>query len=291
MVFSGENRQHRMAQVAALLTGHSRGLVDLSELLIASRGEQMVGASLAVVGAGAAAQYWPVQLVGGENETTAERLYEAQESRLRGAGVRFVQTFLPKDSRHDARRLEQFGFAFACDLVWLACRLPDSGVSPPGEELQFSEYDGDQARMAGLVERTYEQSLDCPRLNRQRATLDVLAGYHAAHPLRTSRWWYVRQNGRDVGCLLLADQAECQQLEIVYFGLAPEFRGRGWGMAITRFAQWFAAARGRRRVSLAVDAENAYAHRIYSRAGLTPFDLRRVFTKVLAADRASHAAE
>ena len=43
----------------------------------------------------------------------------------------------------------------------------------------------------------------------------------------------------------------------MYMGLTPESRGRGWGLAVTRHAQWLAGQSGRERMVLAADAANA----------------------------------
>ena len=43
--------------------------------------------------------------------------------------------------------------------------------------------------------------------------------------------------------LLLADHPKARHWELMYMGLVPEVRGRGWGRQIARYAQWLAAAR------------------------------------------------
>jgi ribosomal protein S18 acetylase RimI-like enzyme len=83
--------------------------------------------------------------------------------------------------------------------------------------------------------------------------------------------------------LLLADHPDSQQTELVYCGLAPDWRGRGWGLQITRRAQWAARCDSRQRLMLAVDAANRHALAIYAEAGFRAYDRRRVFGKILSA--------
>ena len=80
----------------------------------------------------------------------------------------------------------------------------------------------------------------------------------------------------DVGCLLLADHPSQDQLELVYMGLVPSARGRGWGES--SFAKLCRVARncGRARVVLAVDSANWPALAMYRRAGFAEFERRTV---------------
>ena len=105
-----------------------------------------------------------------------------------------------------------------------------------------------------LVERTYEGTLDCTALNGVRDIDDVINGYQATGVFRPENWLFVRSGGQDVGVLLLADHPQARHWELMYMGLVPEVRGRGWGRQIARYAQWLAPRRacranccGRRR--------------------------------------------
>jgi len=69
--------------------------------------------------------------------------------------------------------------------------------------------------------------------------------------------------------LLLSDVPEREACELVYLGLSPAERGRGLGARLVRLAQAAAAARGARRLLLAVDRDNAPAVRLYERTGFT----------------------
>jgi len=62
-----------------------------------------------------------------------------------------------------------------------------------------------------------------------------------------------------VGCLLLTDHPGEDQCGLVYMGVVPEFRGRGIGRRMIRFAQRAGAAAGRSRLVVGVDMANKAA--------------------------------
>jgi ribosomal protein S18 acetylase RimI-like enzyme len=109
----------------------------------------------------------------------------------------------------------------------------------------------------------------------------ILAGYEEAARIGSRLWFLVVHAGRPIGCLLLADQAEQDQLELLYVGLSPSARGKQWGLELVRYGQWQAARAGRNRVVLAVDAANEPATRMYASAGFRIWDQQRMFAKVL----------
>jgi ribosomal protein S18 acetylase RimI-like enzyme len=68
--------------------------------------------------------------------------------------------------------------------------------------------------------------------------------------------------------------------ELTYLGVVPEARRRGFGISMTRHAQWLARVAGARRMTLAVDAANEPAIAVYSAAGFAAWDRRCVFLRV-----------
>ena len=148
--------------------------------------------------------------------------------------------------------------------------------------LQYECYSSDAAdRFAAVVERTYVGTRDCPRLDGVRPIGEVLDGYRAVGRFDPARWLVVAMRGNDVGCLLLADHPPHKLWEIVYMGIVPEARGNGFGLAVTRHAQWLAGKAGAERLVLAVDAANEPAIKGYAAAGFAGWDRRSVFLKVL----------
>lgn len=192
----------------------------------------------------------------------------------------FVQALAEAD---DARARADFtaaGFEHPTDLLFLVAECQSGFDEPPRADLEWLAYRPERhRRLADLVERTYIDSRDCPQLDGVRAIDDVLAGYRATGQFDPDRWLIAVENGRDVGCLLLADHPHDDQWELVYLGVTPEFRGRGYGSALTHHALSMARRASRARVVLAVDAANRPAIEIYRRSGFETWERRAIYLR------------
>ena len=215
-----------------------------------------------------------------QGEELARRLLRQLDIELRAESVQLAQTLLaPVDAAAAAMR-RGGGYEHASDLLYMAAEadsFPEQAFPLPFELVPLSS--DDEARLVRLVDATYVGTLDCPRIDGLRATADVLAGYRAVGESGDRLWRVVRAENADVGCLLLADHSSTRQYEVVYVGLTPEVRGRGWGLELTRHAQWLARQAGCDRLVLAVDAANEPAIRIYAAAGFRAWDRRAVWIK------------
>src|SRR5256885_2868076 len=126
---------------------------------------------------------------------------------------------------------------------------------------------GDFAR---TITATYEASLDCPRLNGMRGIEDVIAGHKSAGEFDPKLWFLLRDGSQaPVGAMLLNRSPRTEALEMVYLGLVPGARHRGLGDLMMRHALASANAVGLRKLSLAVDSNNAPALRLYHRHGMS----------------------
>ena len=213
----------------------------------------------------------------------AGRLLRELDAALYAAGIELAQTLLAPEDAVAAATLRAGGYEHAADLLYMGAELdcfPDSPLALPFELGSLPA--ANENDLADLIEQTYIGTLDCPRIDGLRNTADVLAGYRAVGESGERLWRLVRAEGQVVGCLLLADHPATRQWEIVYVGLVPRVRGRGWGLELTRHAQWLARAAGCERLVLAVDAANEPAIRIYSSAGFRAWDRRGVWIKSLA---------
>jgi ribosomal protein S18 acetylase RimI-like enzyme len=147
--------------------------------------------------------------------------------------------------------------------------------------LDFVSFAGDYPqRLAELLEQTYVGTLDCPGLDGVRSMPDVLDGYRAQGRHAPSDWYFVREKGDDVGALILADHPGYGNCEVVYMGVIPQARGRGFGEQMMRFALEVAAQRGAERLVLAVDAGNTPALAAYRRVGFLQWDRRIVYARL-----------
>lgn len=124
------------------------------------------------------------------------------------------------------------------------------------------------------LERSYEQTLDCPELCGLRETADVLESHRLAGEFDPNLWYLVLRGERAVGCAIFTTHRSGTSVELVYLGLAPEVRGLGLGSALLRLGVREARDRGADMITCAVDARNGPALALYQRAGMRPSSRR-----------------
>jgi hypothetical protein len=151
--------------------------------------------------------------------------------------------------------------------------------------------DGELQRFAALTERTYVQTLDCPRLADFRTAAQTLSGYQASTAFDANCWFTLSEgSGTPIGCMVLgvhrgdasAQGAQPPVVEVVYMGLVPESRGKGKGVLLLQRALKAAKDVGAARMILAVDQQNEPARAIYERAGLEQMLRETVWVKSLS---------
>ncbi|HJT34635.1 MAG TPA: GNAT family N-acetyltransferase [Pirellulales bacterium] len=256
------------------------GRRSLDGLFAARRGRRVVGAVWAETQPGRTAGVWPPQVADAQALALESALLEHAANYLRDRHVVMAQALVATDARTAADAFRAAGFEHLTDLLYLVSTSGQFPTSPPAHELIFEPVGSDsEARLATVVEATYKETLDCPRLNGVRDCGDILAGYRDTSHDDTSHWFLVRSGDRDIGCLLLACHAEIETWEVVYMGLAADARGKGLGVELARHAQWLVRAAGGDRLMLAVDAANEPAIKTYAAAGFVTFDRRRVFVR------------
>lgn len=269
----------RQQQIEELIGAEGKGLAGL---LVSQAGKRIDGVVLARELAGRAAFVWPPRLADDATDELAIALIGHALAWLAGRGVTLAQALPAQQDLGDHERLARAGFQHLSDLLYLLC--PDTSLPRelPTSVLRFESYDdANDARLRSVIERTYEGSLDCPELDGLREMNDVLAGYRATGVYSPERWLIATRDGRDVGCLLLADDPALGHVELVYMGIVPEARGRGLGLQLVRHGQWLTGAAGRPRMVVSVDAANAPAIDMYTAAGFTVWDKRPVYIKLL----------
>ncbi|MBX3356079.1 MAG: GNAT family N-acetyltransferase [Phycisphaeraceae bacterium] len=147
-------------------------------------------------------------------------------------------------------------------------RVEASSPLPPGATLEGYADDAEGRRaLAGLLEATYRDTLDCPGLAGMRRPEEVLEGHRRGGRFDRSLWTILRLEDEPVGAVLLNAAPQIQALELVYLGLVPEARGRGFGRVLLERALSLASREAVNRIVLAVDEENTPALRLYRAAG------------------------
>lgn len=239
----------------------------------------------------------PALPLGDPGEQTEERrlVLEAAclgaQARLGGA-LRLAQC-LPEPSEHwAADALAAAGFMRIAELAYLHRDLaipvpsdtPDgSDAWPAGVTVRpvhgAAPGEPDHDLLLAALERSYQNTLDCPELCGLRETSDVLASHRAAGVFDPSLWWLVLRRGEPHGCLLLNPGHDGHSVELVYVGLSPELRGSGLGRSLLFHGLRAARRRGARLMSCAVDRRNTPALRLYEFTGFEEVAARVAFVR------------
>lgn len=267
ILFDHLSPAERDRQVEELLVEESP--VDLSELLIATRDGRPVGAALSLLQPDGCGYVWPPRSNdAARHESIVDGLFAEMLARHAAAEVWVSQCLIDQGDIDERRDLVRNRFTHLSDLRYLHrdlrqkmpdvdCGLEAIAVSPEDEPERF----------ARIIEASYEQTRDCPGLNGLRTGLEAVTGHKTTGGYLPDEWYLFREEGTDVGVLILADQPEQDAWEVVYMGVPPHARGRGYGRAIVSQAIRAARRSGRRSLLLAVDGDNQPALRIYESLG------------------------
>jgi mycothiol synthase len=284
LVFNRVPQEERGTRIEVFRAELLGGRIASEGLRACRREGRLVGAGFAQRQAGKTSVVWPPRLVPGEPRSTAEQLVDALGAWLAETEVRVAHAVLENDDPEDLAVLKAAGFAPLAKLLYMVAEDAVLAGEPPATDLEFEPDPLSHAeRLARLLEATYEGTLDCPALDGVRPIEEVIEGYRATGVYSPERWFIVRHEGCDVGCLLLTDHPDSEIWELIYMGLIPSARGRGWGVEISRYAQWLTHRAGRSRLVVAVDMANTPAICMYRAAGFEVWDRRTVLQRVFGA--------
>jgi mycothiol synthase len=283
LIFSHFLPEERVSQIDTIIKDFKTNEFAKESLLGAYRDGVLVGAVFTQLMPGKNAQAWLPGLAQNEELNTSIVLLQAANQWLDKCQVHMAQMLLESVTANQERILREAGFDYLTDLLYLVCLKDDFPHVPFTGPLQFETFnEQNYDRIAAIVDSTYQDSLDCPKLNNARKLDEVLEGYRATGEFAPDRWLLARHENRDVGCLLLADHPRYGNMELVYMGLIPAYRGHRWGADIARKAQLIAGQTGRERLVLAVDASNHPAIQMYASVGFRAWDQRRVYYRIFS---------
>jgi ribosomal protein S18 acetylase RimI-like enzyme len=247
---------------------------------------RLLGVVWAQLQPGKIATIWPPR-VDAEDKQLGPRLAAAILQFAASRGVRVAQAMVAVDDVPATDWLKTAGMSPASEilsLAWLApptmtfALLKSSSVQP--HRIEHYQPISDRERMERVLAETFVGTHDCPAIDGVRTISDVLRGYQAAGVSQSRHWYFVRHDQCDVGCLLLAQDIAPNDMELVYMGLAPRWRGRGWGTALARYAQELTVRAGRQCLLTTVDVDNTAARRVYDGAGFTQWGRHQVLFRI-----------
>jgi ribosomal protein S18 acetylase RimI-like enzyme len=280
--FPSSEQEERLSDA---LSAADRGTLDLSGLWIAEENGEAIGATLIMPQADGVMLVWPPVAQNGARKTAAEiqsALMRAILPELNRRDVTFGQCLLSAEETDEADLAQQFGFEKTAELFFLARGLEEPWpivTEPRAVEIEQFDEARNFDQFAAVIERTYVDSLDCPRLNGTRNGADAIAGHRLSGEFRSKGWRLYRIADQDAAVLLLNEHPDQDAVELVYFGVAPEFRGKGWGRRLISDALSAAKGWNRAAIFLAVDAANNPANAIYAEFGFQELTRREVWLR------------
>lgn len=255
------------------------GRLDLRRLFIAVEGDTMVASALGVVSPGRAASIYATSPDDLAPRSVVVPLIEHLVDDLARADVRLAQALLDPSDTPSWQSFRQAGFSHLAHLHTLETTIPrrcTPPTLPDGVTLEHAQDDD----VLSILEATYIDTLDCPRLRGLRCAEDILEGHRAGGDIDPSTWLLVRIDDAPVGCLLITGAGR-DTADLAYVGLVPDARCRGLGTMLVSTACAQLRTLGTSRLRLAVDAANAPALRVYERAGFKTRSTRRAVIRSL----------
>ena len=188
---------------------------------------------------------------------------------LQAQSLDLAQALLSCEDALARRTHIEGGFRELASLLYMERSLARRHVPPPATEgLELVDWSPElEPALTGVLEASYEATLDCPGLCGLRRTEDIIAGHRATGNHDPALWKLLRVDGEFSGAILVNPGSSRDTVELVYLGLAPSIRGRGLGRFLleTLFAE---VTRGPwARMTLAVDTLNRPAIRLYEQCG------------------------
>jgi ribosomal protein S18 acetylase RimI-like enzyme len=208
-----------------------------------------------------------------------------------GTGVMMAQGLPDPGESWSIEAYKRAGFTHVGDLSYLRRAISGFPTTPEPtwpagiRVVPFHKCFGDDGRerLAELLARTYEGTLDCPELCGLRDPIDVADSHMATGVFDPSLWLIVLNHDKAEGCVLLSRNPELRGVELVYFGFAPALRGKGMALPLLQYAVGRTRAQSVLELTCAVDDRNEPAKKLYERAGMRRYSGRVAFVRPLRA--------
>jgi ribosomal protein S18 acetylase RimI-like enzyme len=263
--------------------------IDLTLMWVAEQAGRLTLAALPIPSPGRTMLVFASPAPSRAAEGTVSQLIDATCETAAQNGVHLAQALLDPVDEVGRRVYMAAGFEAMAELIYLngPPRADVTAPVPPPAGLHWEGYTPrNHARFAEAILTSYEESLDCPALNGVRDIEDVIEGHKASGVFDPRHWQILCEGDRPVGVLLLADTGRgAEAMELVYLGLAKAARGRKLGEVMMARAMGIVAVFGYQRLTLAVDARNVPALKLYYRQGMNRVASKIALMRDLRASR------
>ncbi len=279
LLFTTFPEEERQPRIDSTLIGVRDGRLDLSGLRWIMHQDEPLGVSLTMEQPDGVTLVWPpVMSPSAANPATVEAaLLRELTVRLDQSPSRLAQILLDPTETTDTSVYEAHGFTTRTDLDFLVRTLDGQLPAPDRIDWEIEPFDEatNGERFETLIEATYHGSQDCAVLDGLRNGQEALASHRLSGQFRPELWTLYKVAGTDVAVVLLNEHPEQGAVELVYFGVAPEARGRGYGRNALIHALNNAAALGGQLAFLAVDSGNRFAVDVYGDLGFSHLSRRQ----------------
>jgi mycothiol synthase len=192
--------------------------------------------------------------------------------------IHLFQALLEPEELLERRVLEEAGFTYLADLNYMERALgvehPTHPPSWPAGVHVHPYHPQQRTELCGILQGSYEQTLDCAGLNGLRDVSDILRGHESAGVFEPDLWRILRVDDAPAGAVLLNPSSDQRSVELVYIGLTRAARGRGLGRMLLQHGLHTLRHRRERSVTLAVDQANKPALSIYQSEGFRVYGQR-----------------
>ncbi len=267
-------------RIDSTLIAVSEGRLDLSGLRWALQNGELVGVSLTMDQPDGVTLVWPpVVTTAAANPVAVESaLMSELTARLDQSTARLAQILLDPTEITDRSAYEAHGFTTITDLDFLVRELDGTlpaTTIPSGWTAETFDEVTNADGFAAVIEATYSGSQDCTVLEGLRSGREALASHRLSGRFSPDLWILYKVDETDVAVVLLNEHPEQSAVELVYFGVIPSARGRGYGKTALIQALNTATGRGCQLAFLAVDSRNHFATDIYRQIGFSHLSRRQ----------------
>jgi len=265
---SGEAQEGQFREFVRLAQAHSR---DAGGTWVAEQEGRLISAVMPIASPGRTMLlFLPMEVRDSFHEGVLQELLEHVCAEAAREGIHLVQVLLDGARAPLGPILERSAFARLAELLYLQTTVTRDlrPVNLPRGWSWQSYSPANHAQFGQTILASYQRSLDCPKLNGLRDIEDILAGHRATGEFDPRLWFLLCEHEQNMGVLLLSAVRQADMIELVYLGVPPEHRGRGVGDLLVRHALATISTSRFSRLSLAVDAGNLPALKVYWRHGL-----------------------
>ena len=286
LLFGGHSPDLSEAQVREFIASTQERGGDLGMLHVGERGGTLTLACMPLTSPGRTMLMFTSPTPAKPLRQATSRLIDAVCLAAADRNVQLAQVLLEPGDDALHRIYADAGFESMAELIYLS-GAPRRAASPPQlppafRWAHYSESTHDD--FVRTIHESYRDGLDCPALNGIRDMRDVIEGHKGSGgEFEPKLWSLLLEANIPRGVLLLSTSGRGDEvMELIYLGLTPESRGRKLGGILFRQALSEAAGRGNDRLSLAVDAKNIPALKLYYRNGMARVATKSAMMRLLA---------